>query len=144
MPRSAFAETLPPTERPPRRGAIEPGKGKTPLYILAWRFAPLDLLPGPSGGNPIDFHDDFVHHWADNVRAKPVEHMLQRPAVLVFFTGAGDNYVYFVAASNNEDPAKLDLSDIEYARAALPKLAPYAVGELDVEAEFKWYRRVKN
>nr|GAT59712.1 predicted protein [Mycena chlorophos] len=141
MPRKSFPESRLPEDKPPKRGEIVPGKGKTPLYILAWRLLPRNLVSGPRGGSHISLHDDFVLRWANNVRANPADHILQRPAVVSFFGGLKDDHVYFVAASNNEDPENYDPKDLEYARNALPKIQQWIADEIDVEAGLRWYRR---
>nr|GAT43572.1 predicted protein [Mycena chlorophos] len=74
MSKNPFPASLPRTASPRLRGTEQRGKGKTPLYYLAWRIGPHDIIPGRSGYDYHGFHHDFVDNW--NAIDKPVSREL--------------------------------------------------------------------
>ncbi|KAF7302359.1 hypothetical protein HMN09_00869500 [Mycena chlorophos] len=134
-------------DKPPKRGTMVEGKGPTPLYALAWRFNPLALLPGPSGGSLTALESDFITRWAESFRTKADRQRIDqiyRPLVLESLDGYRDYYVYYIAASNADDPAKITLGDVKFAKRALPpKFVPEANVDVDSDGVFGWFRTDK-
>ncbi|KAF7294183.1 hypothetical protein HMN09_01146700 [Mycena chlorophos] len=139
MSKNPFPVSLPRTEIPRLRGTQQRGKGKTPLYYLAWRVDPLDIR---SGCDYDAFADDFVDKW--NAIDKPVSgtHKRPQPFFQLWLGGLEDEDVYFVVATNNRDPKTITEEDIQYAKAALPEFFPQAKVDLDSDEVFRWYRKV--
>ncbi|KAF7294195.1 hypothetical protein HMN09_01147900 [Mycena chlorophos] len=134
-------------DKPPRRGTFVEGKGPTPLYALAWRFSPVDLVAGPSGGTVMDLESDFIARWADSFKTKAERKRIDeinRPLVLQCLASQTDSYLYFTAASNAEDPAGVTRESIKFAKQALPpKFMPYSKIDFDSDEVFGWFRTRK-
>nr|GAT58163.1 predicted protein [Mycena chlorophos] len=67
----------------------------------------------------------------------PLIDQIYRPLVLESLDGYRDYYVYYIAASNADDPAKITLGDIKFAKRALPpKFVPEANVDVDSDGVF--------
>ncbi|KAF7294186.1 hypothetical protein HMN09_01147000 [Mycena chlorophos] len=141
-----FPASLPRDHNPQRRGTQEQGKGKTPLYYLAWRVNPHDIVAGKRGYRLDSLRLDFVGRWSAKVLAKPDsgERKRPQPTFKMWLGGLEDEDVYYVVATNRRHPATIMEEDIQYARDALPSFDPDSEVDLDSDEVFRWYRVVKS
>nr|GAT46512.1 predicted protein [Mycena chlorophos] len=140
----SFPASLPRNESPPLRGTKQPGLGRTPLYCLAWKVNPRDIIPGKYGRSLDVLHHEFVDQWNRNIRVggKPIttERRIPHPSVEMWLGGYEDHDVYFVAATNTLDAAAITDADIQYAKDALPSFKPRANVDIESDSVFRWYR----
>ncbi|KAF7332595.1 hypothetical protein MKEN_00142300 [Mycena kentingensis (nom. inval.)] len=134
-----FPKSLPFDDPPAKSGTETPGKGRTPLYALAWRLESYTLI-GDVFRDPVKSTDSFRGRWLPKARKHPNSKRLQVPEVLSDIRYNDDGGALYFAAATNQyyEPALLELEDTQLARDVLSEICWESSAHLD--EVFRWYR----